>query len=145
MNYVEAVKKELDSIYDRNPYVQLLEMKIEAVEKGKIELSMPVDGSKHTNLYGVLHGGALASLADTAMGVACATQGNRVVTVEMNINFMKSAAMGSNVLAVAEVIHAGRQTMVVETSLYGQGAALVGKARGTFMIIGHFEWYDGNE
>lgn len=144
MNYVEAVQMELNSLYDRNPFVSLLEMKIEMVEKGKVELSMPVDGSKHTNLYGVLHGGALASLADTAMGVSCATLGNRVVTIEMNINFMKSAAMGSTVLAVAEVLHSGKQTMVLEASLYGQGGSLVGKARGTFMIIGHFEWYTGN-
>lgn len=139
MDYVELLKKRLTQIYDTNPYVNLLDMRIEEVTKGRAVLTMPVDPEKHTNLYHVLHGGAVASLADTVMGVACATLGNRVVTIEMNINFIKSAEKNDTVRAAAQVIHSGRQTMVVEAEMTDKAGRLISKARGTFMIIGKFE------
>lgn len=139
MNYVEHFKKHLTRVYDRNSFVRLLEMSIIKMGEGEAVLTMPVNPEKHTNLYSVLHGGALASLADTVMGVACATMGNRVVTVDMNINFIKSAGQGDTVCATAQVIHAGRQTMVVESEMRDGNGSLLGKARGTFMIIGRFE------
>lgn len=92
MNHVEKLKKQLTKLYDQNSFVRLLDMKIVEISEGKAVLTMAVDPNKHTNLYHVLHGGAQASLADTVMGVACATLGKRVVTIDMNINFIKSAA-----------------------------------------------------
>lgn len=139
---VEYLKKYLPQVYERNTFVRLLDMNIIHMSEGEACISMPVTGEKHTNLYGVLHGGALASLADTAMGVSCATLGNRVVTVEMNLNFIKSAGEGRAVIASAKVLHAGRQTMVAECEMNDDTGALIGKSRGTFMIVGKF---DGDE
>lgn len=139
MNVIEHLRKHLNSVYDRNSFVRLLDISIAEMGEGEALLTMPVDPDKHTNLYHALHGGALASLADTAMGVSCATLGNRVVTVEMNINFIKSAGKGETVHAQGKVIHAGRQTMVVECDMRDNSGSLLGKARGTFMIIGKFE------
>lgn len=139
MSYVEILKKNLTLLYDRNTFVRLLDMRIVEIKEGEAILTMPVDPTKHTNLYDSLHGGALASLADTVMGVACATLGNRVVTIDMNINFIKSAQKQDVVYAEAKVIHCGRKTMVVEAEMQDSGGQLLGKARGTFMIIGKFE------
>lgn len=133
------LKEYLNGIYDTNPYVKLLDMHIESMEEGEAVLLMPVTSGKHTNLYGVAHGGAVASLADTAMGVACATCGNRVVTIDMNINFIKSALSEAEVRAAAKVIHCGRQTMVVECEIKAIDGSLLAKARGTFCVIGHFD------
>lgn len=139
MNMIEHLKKYLNRIYDHNSFVRLLDITIAEMGEGEAVLIMPVDPDKHTNLYHALHGGALASLADTAMGVSCATLGNRVVTVEMNINFIKSAGKGETVRAQGRVIHAGRQTMVVECDMHDSSGSLLGKARGTFMVIGRVE------
>lgn len=129
----------LNEAYDKNPYLRLLEMKINQLEKGKAILSMPIIANKHTNLYGVVHGGAVASLADTAMGVACATLGNRVVTIDMNINYIRSGQAGTAIIGVGEVIHAGRHTMVVDCEIRDDQDNLLAKARGTFYVIGRFE------
>lgn len=139
MNMIEHLTKHLSSVYERNSFVRLLDITIAEMGEGYAILNMPVDPEKHTNLYYALHGGALASLADTAMGVSCATLGNRVVTVEMNINFIKSAGKGEIVRAQGKVIHAGRQTMVVECDMHDSSGSLLGKARGTFMVVGRFE------
>ena len=138
-NSVEWLQQHLMEIYDRNPYVKLLEMQIVSIAEGHVQLNMPVKADKHANLYGAAHGGALASLADTVMGVACASCGKRVVTIEMNINYIKGVAAGTTVLADAKVIHNGRQTIVVEADICDSQGKLAAKSRGTFCVIGRFE------
>jgi 1,4-dihydroxy-2-naphthoyl-CoA hydrolase len=135
----EGLKKYFQAIYDTNSFVNLLEMKLTHIEPGLAELTMPIDPLKHTNLYHVAHGGAMASVADTAMGVACASLGRRVVTLELNMNFIKSAQADTQTLARARVVHNGRNTLVVECDVLGDGDSLVLKARGTFYVVGQFD------
>jgi acyl-CoA thioesterase len=104
-----------------------------------VKIAMPVNQDIHTNLYGAVHGGALASLADTAMGIACATVGKRVVTLEFNMNYIRSAIVQPAIEAIGVVIHNGSSTMVTECEILDQENALLAKARATFFIIGQFE------
>jgi acyl-CoA thioesterase len=134
-----ALKKYFQDVYNHNSFVKLLDMKLARVEPGLAELTMPVDPAKHTNLYHVAHGGALAAVADTAMGVACASLGRRVVTLELNMNFIKAANGCTDVRAVGRVVHSGRQTLVVECDVLGAEGAVLVKARGTFMVVGQFD------
>ena len=129
----------LRKIYSQNSFVNLLEMKLIHVEPGNAELVMPIDPAKHTNLYNVAHGGALASLADTAMGVACASLGRRVVTLELNMNFIKAPDSGTKIRACGRVVHNGGHTLVVECDVLSEKEVLLGKARGTFYVVGKFD------
>ncbi|WP_082816968.1 PaaI family thioesterase [Anaerosporomusa subterranea] len=132
-------KEYLVNHYDSNPFVNLLKMSIADVGEGRVEITMPVIHDIHTNLYGVAHGGALASLADTAMGIACATLRKRVVTLELNINYIRGAAVQPAVKAIGVVVHNGSRTIVTECEILDQENALLAKARATFFIIGQFE------
>ena len=134
-----SLKQFFQDVYNQNSFVNLLDMKLDRIEPGLAELTMPIDPAKHTNLYRVAHGGALASVADTAMGVACASLGRRVVTLDLNMNFIKSSDSGTEVRAVARVIHNGRQTLVVECEVLGADQSLLLKARGTFFVVGKFD------
>lgn len=127
-------------IYHRNIFVNLLKMEMDEVGDGWAVLSMPTDPAIHTNLYGMSHGGALASIADTAMGVSCASLGRRVVTLELNINFIRAAAPGERVIAKAKVIHRGKSTLVVEADVVKEDESLLAKARGTFFALGDFDF-----
>jgi 1,4-dihydroxy-2-naphthoyl-CoA hydrolase len=133
------LKKNLVTIYGQNPYINLLGIRITKLDEGQAELSMPVGDQTHTNLYNVAHGGALASLADTVMGIACATTGKRVVTLEMNINFIKSAMPQPEINAVGRVVHNGKSTMVAEGEIVDGQGQLIAKARATFFVTGTFE------
>jgi 1,4-dihydroxy-2-naphthoyl-CoA hydrolase len=135
---VAWLKKRLLEIYDRNPFVKLLQLEIVELKKGETIIVMPVD-PKLTNLYHMAHGGALASLADTSMGVSCASLGKRVVTLDLNINFIRGAETGETVTAAGKVIHDGKHTLVAESELVNDAGDLVAKARGTFFVIGQFE------
>lgn len=137
---IQTLKTYLTKVYDANPFVRLLKITIEDMSEGMVKMAMPVDLETHTNLYRVAHGGALASLADTAMGVACATLDKRVVTLDMNINYMRGAQPQTVVYCIARVVHNGRQTIVVEADIVdGNQEGLLAKARGTFFVIGSFE------
>jgi len=130
----------LNKIYEVNSFIKLLDMRVVTARPGMTTLLMPVDPAKHTNLYGIAHGGALASLADSAMGMACATLGKRVMTLDMNINFIRGAKpLGNGVTCVGEVLHNGRQTMVTEAKIYDDDKQLLSVARATFIVIGQFE------
>ncbi|BBB91963.1 MAG TPA: PaaI family thioesterase [Methylomusa anaerophila] len=121
-----------------NPFVDLLEMKIVEVGEGKATLTMPVAANKHTNLYNTAHGGSLASLADTVMGVACATTGKKVVTLDMNLNFIRPATPPETLSAFGRVIHNGNHTLVAETDIVDSMGNLILKARATFFVVGTF-------
>lgn len=138
------LKDFLFEIYDRNPYVRFLKMEVVELGNGYAEISMPVEEDKHTNLYNVAHGGALASLADTSMGVACATTGNKVVTLEMNMNFIKAAVPQKALKGVGRVVHSGRSTLVAEVDIIDGEGQLILKARGTFYVVGKFEAAEKN-
>lgn len=133
------LKEYLIKTYTNNPFVNLLGMKIADIAEGKVEITMPVVPAIHTNLYGVAHGGALASLADTAMGIACATLKRRVVTLDLNLNYIKGAAAQPAVKAIGAVAHNGSRTMVAECDIFDQENALLAKSRATFFVIGQFE------
>jgi 1,4-dihydroxy-2-naphthoyl-CoA hydrolase len=136
--HVNPLQSHLDFIYNRNPFIKLLDMEIVLMGKGSATLSMPVVLGKHTNIYQIAHGGAIASLADTAMGFACGTLNHKVVTAEMNINLMRAAKPGGLIYAHAKVIHHGKRTLVVEAEVVNEEDKLLAKSRGTFFVVGQF-------
>ncbi|MBP2629259.1 MAG: phenylacetic acid degradation-related protein [Firmicutes bacterium] len=135
-NSKKWLTEDLSTIYDQNSYMNLLGIRITKLDQGQSELSMPIVANKHTNLYHIAHGGALASLADAVMGIACATTGKQVVTIEMNINFIKSAVPCSEIKAMGKIIHYGKSTMIAEGEIFDSHNTLIAKTRGTFFITG---------
>ena len=121
--------------YRENPFVTYLGMELLAVDKGMAKLSMVATKDKHSNLLGVTHGGAIMSLADTAMGAACITNGKKTVTLEMNMNYIKAIQPETTVLAKATVLHNGSRTLVVEADIYDEAGTLYAKGRGTFFVV----------
>lgn len=103
----------------------------DGVAKVRLELTDPL-----RNRHKKLHGGALFSLIDIAMGLACSSahgfdQGS--VTLECKVNYIRAIDQGS-VICVAKVLHAGRRTLVVEAQVH-QGDKLVATAQGTFARV----------
>jgi uncharacterized protein (TIGR00369 family) len=72
---------------------------------------------------GVLHGGALMTLADS-LGAICAflnlPPGATTSTIESKTNFFRAVRSG-HVTAIARPVHVGRTTIVVQTDLRDAG------------------------
>ncbi len=96
---------------------------------------MKVD-ARHLQVHGVVHGGVLAALADTAGGLASYMScplGTRVATVEMKINYLEGVERGT-VTADAEVVRIGRHLAVVDCDVTDDAKRLVAKALMTFFV-----------
>jgi uncharacterized protein (TIGR00369 family) len=104
-------------------------------ERGKVALRMRVN-ENHLQVHGVVHGGVLAALADTAGGLAtymACPRGTRVATIEMKINYLE-AVEGGSVTAEAIVVRIGRHVAVVDCDITDDKRRLVGKALMTFFV-----------
>ncbi len=111
---------------------------IEPVEwgGGRSELALVVD-ERHLRNMPILHGGVLATLLDSALGVAAssvAPADRLTVTAQLNVNFIRPAFPGERLLAVGEVRHSGRQSVVAFGEVRTEGNELVATASGTFLF-----------
>ncbi len=77
--------------------IELLE-----VSQGKAKAKMEI-GEHHLNGLGILHGGALFTLADFVFGIAGNTQKIDAVAVSASITFMKAVSKGALYAEAKEV------------------------------------------
>jgi len=106
------------------------------VGPGRVVVGMRVS-KRHLQVHGVVHGGILAALADTAGGMAVYLRlppGSRVATVEMKINYLEAVARGE-VVADARLVRLGRNLAVVDCDLFDDAQRIVAKALMTFAVI----------
>jgi len=86
---------------------------------------------------GVLHGGVLMTLADTA-GAVCAflnlPAGGRTVTIESKTNFFGAVREGE-VRARSRPLHRGRTTIVVETDLHDSSGRHIARTTQTQAVL----------
>ena len=119
----------------QSAFSELIGCRLQRLEEGVAEVALTLEPHLR-NRGGKLHGGALFSLVDIAMGLACSsTHGfdQQSATIECKINYIRAVSDGE-VLCTARVIHPGRRTLVVEADVM-QGDKLVAKAQGTFAVL----------
>jgi uncharacterized protein (TIGR00369 family) len=111
----------------------LLGLKLESLEKGRAVFTMKVR-PRHKQLHGVMHGGVLATIADTVAAIAAYTtvpKGTNIATVELKINFLE-AVPGGRIKAEGRVLRTGRNFVVTECEIYKEDGTLAAKALLTF-------------
>lgn len=97
---------------------------------------MPFDDEKLTQPYGLVHGGALFSLADSAAAVAIGSvvePEKKFVTIEMKINFLIPVKDGMTE-AEARIIRKGKRIIPVEIDISNR-ERLIAKATATYIIL----------
>lgn len=87
------------------------------------------------NPFGMVHGGALCTLADNAAGVAVHTDGRLYVTQSSTFNFLKNQGSGT-IYATARVRHRGRTTALVAVDITGDNGRLLSTAEFTMFCVG---------
>jgi uncharacterized protein (TIGR00369 family) len=109
-----------------------------AVGDGRAEIAL-VAGPRHLNPAGVVHGGAIATLIDVAMGRAVASlidDDQIPVTIEMKVNYLEPGRPGL-LVATAEVRRRGRLFTVVQAEVtQAEDGGSVAESMGTFTSVG---------
>lgn len=126
-----------DQMRELMPFSALLGMTVQRQTPESVVLTMEWSVER-TTVGGVLHGGALMSLADSA-GALCAflnlPEGAAgTTTIESKSNLLGAVRAGS-VTAAAHPLHVGRSTIVVETELRRDDGKLVAKTTQTQAVL----------
>ncbi len=112
-------------------------LSIASLEEGKVTFLMNTDIARHANVMGTVHGGVIATLADSAMGFALAStlaEDESFTTLEMKINFIRPVWVAT-LTATASVVHRGRTTGVVECRVMDERERLVAHATCTCLLL----------
>ncbi len=110
---------------------------VRADAEGRLVLEV---GPPHLRSLGIAHGGMIATLLDSAMGLAVsrsAPADHYVVTAQLNVNFIRPAWEGETLVASTAIRHAGGKTAVAQGDLTTTAGALVATASGTFVYVRH--------
>ena len=108
----------IKQLANSSPYYKHIGMALVDYDDGISVLEMPFDKTL-ANLYGIAHGGAIASAADSACGLALGTRldsGQTGVTIDMRVNYI-SPFTGGTLVARGELIHKGSTTAVMSARL----------------------------
>lgn len=92
--------------------------KLEVLEEGTCKIILPFR-EEFEQTFGVIHGGVLTLIADTAGYFAAATKVGEtpLATAEIKMNFI-APVYRKKVYAIGKVIKAGRQLIVCEVKVY---------------------------
>ena len=116
-------------------HTSFLGARLGEVEPGSVEVQLDV-GTDHLNLFGTLHGGLIATLADTATGLAMLTSlddGMTHVTTSLSVTFLAPARSGT-VTARGRVLKRGRRFGYAEADVVDADGALLARAAATFIL-----------
>ena len=129
---IKRISKALDDV----PYAKLLGIKLLQIDSGAATLKMPVR-KQLTQNNGVVHGGAIASLIDSATAFAIISllePQEKVTTVDRTISYLRPVTKGT-LNCAAKVVRSGRRLLVVSAEVFDDAQKLVATALSTYIRI----------
>jgi uncharacterized protein (TIGR00369 family) len=137
----DSIVKMARQFIEALPHAHALGMTLEAIGDGRATVSMPYDarliGDPAT---GVIHGGAVSALMDTASGasVMCHPAGPRsTATLDLRIDYMRAAIPGQAIRARAHCHHVTRSVaFVTVTATDDDDSRPVAIGTGAFTVDG---------
>lgn len=118
------------------PYAGLLGIQVGEVAPGSATLTLQVR-KELTQNHGVVHGGAIASLIDSATAFAILSllsPKEKVTTVDLTISYLRAVTEGQ-LSATAEIVRAGRRLFVVSANVTDSTGRLIATALSTYIKI----------
>lgn len=123
--------------WSKNTMSELLDIHFTEIGNDFLKATMPVNKNTHQP-YGLLHGGASATLAETVGSVASALIINRekqmCVGLEINANHIRSVKNGL-VTAIAKPLHVGATTHVWDIKITDEKDKLICVSRLTVAVL----------
>jgi acyl-CoA thioesterase len=130
MNEYEQKMQEREK---KNGFMRHNHIEMESVERDRAVFRLTIR-PESCNPYGMVHGGAIYTLADNATGVAVHTDGRSYVTQTTSFHFLRNQAAGT-VRATAYVRHRGHSTVLAAVDITGDDGRLLATGEFTFFCV----------
>lgn len=130
--YIQALQ---DSVRGA-PYPHLIGMTLASLEFDRCRIEIDLD-ARHLQPFGIVHGGVLATLIDTATfwaGFLRLPEDAGLVNVDLKLNYLKAVSAG-HLRAEGYCLRAGRQISYAEASVFDAGGDLLAHGTSTLMAL----------
>ena len=115
---LEHIRESAETRMRKNAFMLHNYIELERVEKDRAVFKLDIR-PESCNPYGLIHGGAIYTLADNATGAAAHSDGRYYVTQTSALHFLRNQATGT-VRASAWVRHRGKSTVLEPLSPFSQ-------------------------
>jgi uncharacterized protein (TIGR00369 family) len=125
----------LRQLLERSAFHSWVGLLVEAAGPGEVRVGLDAR-PEHLNLQGLIHGGLLATLADTAMGLAVRTQvppGHRHVTIQLSVQFLRAGRPG-HLVATGRALRVGSEVAHTEAEVTDGGGRTLAHATGVYSV-----------
>lgn len=129
---IERISKALDSV----PFARLLGIELDQIDAGVATLGLEIR-PEHKQNHGVVHGGVIASLIDSATAFAIISllpPDEHATTVDLTVSYLRPLTKG-RAKAVARVVRSGKRLIVVSAELFDDAGTLAATALSTYIKI----------
>ena len=108
-------------------------IEMESAERDKAVFKLVIR-PESKNPYGIVHGGAIYTMADNAAGAVAHSDGRYYVTQTSSLHFLRNQAEGV-VRAEARIRHRGKSTCLVDVDITGEGNILLATGQFTYFCV----------
>ncbi|TMR05472.1 PaaI family thioesterase [Actinomadura soli] len=116
----------------------LLGMTAESLEPGRVVFAL-TPRTDFSNPLGIVHGGIMSTLLDSAMGCAVHTalpDGAAYTTLELSVNFVRPVPLeGGRLVCEGTTVHVGRKLATAEGRVLNESGKLVAHGTTTCMVF----------
>ena len=133
----EGPRRGVEELPPPSPFAEAIGIETVSTAHDEVVTRLAVT-ERITNRNGVLHGGALMTVADNAAGTVAflhcrAEQTN--TTVEAKTNFMRPVSVGDALVARCVPLHAGRKTLVLQVTMTRGDGKVVAVTTQTHLLM----------
>lgn len=121
-------------IQEKNAFALYNHMELESADDSCVVMRLEIHETSK-NPLGIVHGGAMYTMADSAAGLAAHADGRLHVTQSSNLSFLGNQAEGS-IWAKSHVRHRGKTTSLITVDILGENGRLLATGDFTFFCIG---------
>jgi uncharacterized protein (TIGR00369 family) len=130
--HVEDLKERVRS----SAFHQWAGLDLTSVGEGRAEVALNLE-PHHLNPQGIVHGGIISTLADTAIGLAVRTElrsGLTHRTAQLNVHFLAKAE-GGRLVGLGRSLHVGQRMGYGEGEVLDENGRLLARASATFIVL----------
>jgi uncharacterized protein (TIGR00369 family) len=141
-SYLNAVR----ALINNCPYFRLLSMNVLELSPGHALLETVVE-DKHLQAFGFVHGGALASIIDTAAfwSAFCdLDEKTGITTVDLKLNYLAPVKEGK-LIARGKLLKLGRTLGLGEAEIVSEDGKLIAQGTSTLIVLPGFGFANSPE